>query len=87
MRLYDFALAPSPRKVRLFMAEKGLEIPVVSVNLRALEQRDASFSAKNPDATVPAATSPNRSRSAIIWKRCFPSRIYSATIPPSAPPC
>jgi glutathione S-transferase len=53
MRLYDFALAPSPRKVRLFMAEKGLEIPVVSVNLRALEQRDASFTAKNPDATVP----------------------------------
>jgi glutathione S-transferase len=53
MRLYDFALAPSPRKVRLFMAEKGLEIPVVSVNLRALEQRDASFMAKNPDATVP----------------------------------
>jgi glutathione S-transferase len=53
MRLYDFALSPSPRKVRLFVAEKGLAIPTVSVDLRALEQQGAAFVAKNPDATVP----------------------------------
>ena len=29
MRFYDYSLAPSPRKVRLFIAEKGLTIPTV----------------------------------------------------------
>lgn len=53
MKLYEFAFAPSPRKVRLFLAEKGLDLPTVSVNLRALEQRHESFMLRNPDATVP----------------------------------
>ena len=34
MQFYDFRLAPSPTKVRIFIAEKGLEIPTVDVNLR-----------------------------------------------------
>ncbi len=53
MRFYDYSLAPSPRKVRLFIAEKGLEIPTVQVDLRARAQLDAAFLAKNPGATVP----------------------------------
>lgn len=53
MKLYEFAFAPSPRKVRLFLAEKGLDLPTVSVNLRTLEQRQESFVARNPDAAVP----------------------------------
>lgn len=53
MKLYEFAFAPSPRKVRLFLAEKRLELPTVSVNLRTLEQRHESFMARSPDATVP----------------------------------
>lgn len=54
MQFYDFRLAPSPTKVRIFIAEKGLEIPTVDVNLREGEQRAAEFRARVPCATVPA---------------------------------
>jgi glutathione S-transferase len=53
MRFYDYRLAPSPRKVRLFIAEKGLDIPTVEVDLRARAQQAPEFLAKNPGATVP----------------------------------
>ena len=53
MRFYDYKFAPSPRKVRLFLAEKGLEIATVEVDLRALAQLEPGFMAKNPGATVP----------------------------------
>jgi len=53
MRFYDYRLAPSPRKVRLFIAEKGLDVPTVEVDLRARAQQEPEFLAKNPGATVP----------------------------------
>jgi glutathione S-transferase len=53
MRFYDYPLAPSPRKVRLFIAEKSLSIPTVEVDLRARAQLTPDFLAKNPGATVP----------------------------------
>jgi glutathione S-transferase len=53
MRFYDYRLAPSPRKVRLFIAEKGLDIPTVEVDLRARAQQEPEFLAVNPGATVP----------------------------------
>jgi len=53
MRFFDYPLAPSPRKVRLFIAEKGLDIPTESVDLRARQQMEPKFLAKNPGATVP----------------------------------
>jgi len=53
MLLYDFKLAPGPRRVRFFAAEKGLELPSVQVNLRAREQFAPEFRAKNPACTVP----------------------------------
>ncbi len=53
MKFYDCRTAPSPRKVRLFLAEKGLEIETVDVDLRGLEQQHPSFVAKNPAASVP----------------------------------
>lgn len=54
MQFYDFRLAPSPTKVRIFLAEKNLEIPTVIVNLRKFEQQSAEFLAKVPSATLPA---------------------------------
>lgn len=33
MKLYDFEPAPNPRRVRMFLAEKGIDIPRVQVNL------------------------------------------------------
>lgn len=53
MKFYDCATAPSPRRVRMFIAEKGLDIPVVQVDLRAGEQLSEAFRAINPHATVP----------------------------------
>ncbi len=53
MKLYDFEVAPNPRRVRIFMAEKGIEIPVVQVDLRNREQFTPEFRALNPWCTVP----------------------------------
>ena len=54
MQFYDFGLAPSPTKVRIFIAEKNLELPTVTVNLRKAEHQTTEFRAKVPSATVPA---------------------------------
>ena len=53
MKLYDFARAPSPKRVRMFLAEKGLEVPTVQVNLREIEQFGEAFQAVSPHALVP----------------------------------
>ncbi|HEX5047832.1 MAG TPA: glutathione S-transferase family protein [Gammaproteobacteria bacterium] len=53
MKLYDYSTAPSPRKVRFFVAEKGLTIPTVEIDLRAQAQQAPEFLAKNPGGTVP----------------------------------
>jgi glutathione S-transferase len=54
MKFYDCATAPSPRRVRIFLAEKGIGIETVQVNLRNGEQFTPAFRAINPDCTVPA---------------------------------
>ncbi|HLL29049.1 MAG TPA: glutathione S-transferase [Xanthobacteraceae bacterium] len=53
MKLYDGGRAPSPRRVRIFLAEKGVDVPKVPVDLAALEQKSASFRALNPMQRVP----------------------------------
>lgn len=53
MRLFDFDRAPNPRRVRIFLAEKQLDIPRVSVNLYRREQLSPEFLAINPGGTVP----------------------------------
>jgi glutathione S-transferase len=53
MKFYDYAAAPSPRRVRIFLAEKGITVPTVQVDLRQGEQFSDGFRAINPDCTVP----------------------------------
>ena len=53
MKFYDCSTAPSPRRVRIFLAEKGISVPTVQVDLRNGEQFSAAFRVINPDATVP----------------------------------
>ena len=53
MKFYDCTTAPSPRRVRIFLAEKGITVPTVQVDLRNNEQLTAAFLAINPEATVP----------------------------------
>ena len=56
MKLYNSPFAPNPRRVRIFLAEKGLAVPTVDVDLARLDQRSEDFSALNPFQTVPALT-------------------------------
>ncbi len=53
MKLYDMGRAPNPRRVRIFLAEKGIEVPKQEVDLGALEQRSNEFTALNPMQRVP----------------------------------
>ncbi len=53
MKLYDCTTAPSPQRVRIFLAEKSIDIPLVQVNLRDGEQLGDAFRKINPDCTVP----------------------------------
>ena len=53
MKLYDFSLAPNPRIVRIYLAEKGVNIPVVQVDLMRAEQLTPEFRAKSPQCDVP----------------------------------
>jgi glutathione S-transferase len=54
MKLYDSALAPNPRRVRMFLAEKGIAVPTEAVDLARLQQKEADFSAINPLRRIPA---------------------------------
>jgi len=52
MKLYN-APAPNPRRVRIFLAEKGIDIPRVEVDLPGGENRTAAFRALNSLGQVP----------------------------------
>ena len=55
MKLYTSPRAPNPRRVAMFMAEKGLAgIEQVGVDLNAGEHRGDAFRAKSPLSKVPA---------------------------------
>ena len=52
--LYDCATAPSPRRARILLAEKGVPHETVQIDLRSSEQMGAAYRAINPQCTVPA---------------------------------
>jgi glutathione S-transferase len=54
MKLYDGGRAPNPRRVRIFLAEKGITIPTEQVDLGNLQQRTDAYTAINPLQRVPA---------------------------------
>ncbi len=53
MKILDSALAPNPRRVRVFLAEKGIQVPYEQINLATAENRTPEFLAKNPLGGVP----------------------------------
>ena len=53
MKMYDFTLAPSPRRVRIFLAEKGIEVPLVQVDIMKNANRTPEFYKKNPSGSIP----------------------------------
>jgi glutathione S-transferase len=52
--LYDCSTAPSPRRARILLAEKGVTHETIPVDLRAGEQLGEAYRAINPQCTVPA---------------------------------
>jgi glutathione S-transferase len=53
VKLYDSRMAPNPRRVRIFLAEKGIEVPTVQVDIGKKENLEPAFLARNPLGRVP----------------------------------
>ncbi|RUW18308.1 glutathione S-transferase [Mesorhizobium sp. M4B.F.Ca.ET.215.01.1.1] len=53
MKLFDGGRAPNPRRVRVFLAEKGIEVPLVPVDMGALEHKQQAVSSRNPLQRLP----------------------------------
>jgi glutathione S-transferase len=53
MQLYDSKPAPNPRRVRIFLAEKGITVPSVQVDLGKAGNREPAYLEKNPLGGVP----------------------------------
>ena len=54
MHLYTYDSAPNPRRIGLFLAYKGIDIPTTQIDMREGAHRDEAFLAINPLGTVPA---------------------------------
>lgn len=53
MKLYDMTKAPNPRRVRMFLAEKGIEIDRIEMNIAAGDNLTPEFLAINPRGLLP----------------------------------
>ncbi len=53
MKLFDGGKAPNPRRVRIFLAEKGIDVPLVPVDMGALGHRSDEITARNPLQRLP----------------------------------
>jgi len=53
MKLYDSRTSPNPRRVRIFLAEKGIDVEKIAVNLAEREQLTPAYRAINPRCVVP----------------------------------
>ena len=53
MKFYN-SLGPNPRVVSMFIAEKGIEIETIDVDIMSGENRQPEYLAKNPGGQTPA---------------------------------
>ena len=53
MKLFDGGRAPNPRRVRVFLAEKGIEVPLVPVDMGAMGHKQEPVSSRNPLQRLP----------------------------------
>ena len=53
MKIYNSPTAPNPRRVRVFLAEKGVQVPYEDVDIGKAVNRQPEFRKKNPMAGVP----------------------------------
>ena len=86
VKLYNHAVAPNPRRVRIFAAEKGIELLLEEVDILAGQSRTPEFLAKNSSGGVPLLElddghiSPSPSPFAGIWRDFIPSRTFWGAI-------
>lgn len=53
MKIYDSQTAPNPRRVRVFLAEKGIQVPYEQVDIVTAANRTPEFRKKNPLGVLP----------------------------------
>jgi glutathione S-transferase len=53
MKIFDFAGAPNPKKLRVYLAEKGITVPLESVDIISGQNRAPEFLKKNPLGGLP----------------------------------
>jgi glutathione S-transferase len=53
LKIYDFGGAPNPKKLRVFLAEKGIEVPIEAVDIISGQNRTPEFLKKNPSGGLP----------------------------------
>lgn len=53
MKLFDGGKAPNPRRVRVFLAEKGIDVPLVPIDMSAMGHREAEVARRNPLRRLP----------------------------------
>ena len=53
LKLYHSPASPNSRRVRIFLAEKGLQVPLVAIDLGKGEQHSDAYRAINPRRVVP----------------------------------
>jgi glutathione S-transferase len=54
MKFYDYVRAPNARRVRIYLAEKGITVPVEAVDFAAMQHKSEAYTAINPMQRVPA---------------------------------
>jgi glutathione S-transferase len=54
MKLYDSKFAPNPRRVRIFLAEKGITVPAEQIDIAKLEHKTPEYAAINPLQRMPS---------------------------------
>ncbi|MDQ0503862.1 glutathione S-transferase family protein [Xanthobacter agilis] len=78
MKLYDSTRAPNPRRVRIFLAEKGITVPLVPVDLTTMEHKSEAFTRLNPRQRVPTLVLDN---GAVICETVAICRYFEALQP------
>jgi glutathione S-transferase len=53
MKIFDGGRAPNPRRVRVFLAEKGIEVPLAPIDMGAMEHRSNQITSRNPLQRLP----------------------------------
>lgn len=81
MKLYDASVTPNCRRVRIFLAEKGIQVSLVPVDLTKLEHKKPEYEAINPVQQVPALVQDD---GAIITESIAICRYFEETQPQPA---